>query len=686
MVLKMMSNSLLVLAIFFTAFLASETSSASARMDGTGYYGGMQQCPYPTRIGREAFSMSDEEKEERREIVKRKKELKLRKLEVARAEKQREFAGAKLERFFEGSVAEFLTGVHIEKLNKCENYKVHPSLKCFAKADDKGTSTAGEADEKGKEVAKENLSKCGEKDDVPDLLAKSWIKSDADGGGGYCAANNDSSKGSINPAICSDSKLRPESDRKNKSYSISDCTKALKDYRKFRIEQGNAQAKYDRAKDEIEDREFAASNARERAALDRKYKMEDTEGDCEDCDEESRGYSFKKPKRDWPSIIGQVGLGLGLGFLGKKYDDRNAEYQAQLGYPPTQGYPTAVSMGLPFILGGVYGAMNGGTGAGGFGCGGNTYGGGGANGVYGPFGANGGAFGYPQKMYGAPWGGGMYNPGIGAYGEFNGPNGGFPGGLNGQFGIGAAINGGYPGMGGGGAFGGGQFGGGGAFGGGQFGGGGAFGGGQFGGGGAFGGGQFGGGGAFGGGQFGGGGAFGGGQFGGGGAFGGGGGAFAGAMNGGMGSYMNNPQLQQQMMQQQQQMLQQQMQYYQAQMQAQMQAVQRQQQIQQQAAQVEQEIASLQMRLRMLYTGGGSYGGGGGGFGGGGIQGGGAISGGIYIGAAAPTPGYPGGGGGGYNGGGFQSGSFPPPGGPPAGPVPAGGPGATVPGTAPRGGR
>ncbi len=343
MVLKMMFNSLLVLALFFTAFLANEKASATiggyGSLYGSGHYGGMQQCPYPTRIGREAFSMSDEEKEERKEISKRKKELKLRKLEVARAEKEREFAGRKLERYFETSVAEFLMDVHIEKLNKCENYKVHPSLKCFAKKGDTdtGKTTAGEANDSGDAEKKEISSKCGEKDDVPDLLAKSWIKSDADGGGGYCSAGNESAKGSVNPAICSDTKLRPESDRKNKSYSVSDCTKALKDYRKFRIEQGNAQAKYDRAKDEIEDREFAASNARERAALDRKYKMEDTEGDCEDCDEESRGYTYKKPKRDWPSIIGQVGIGLGLGFLGKKYDDRNAEYQAQLGYPPTQG-------------------------------------------------------------------------------------------------------------------------------------------------------------------------------------------------------------------------------------------------------------------------------------------------------------------------------------------------------------
>lgn len=648
MVLKTMSNSLLTLAVFFTALFAAEKSKANFGLQGSGYYGGMQQCPYPTSVGRDAISMSDEEKEERKKVGLLKRELKLKKFEKDHADKELEFAGKRLERYFESSVAEFLMSVHMTKLNKCEDYKTYPGSNCYAKTDTKvkGDTTSAEADSKGSQVGSTTTAKCDGKDDVPDLLKKSWTKSEQEGGGGYCTANSDSSKGSVSPAICSDKSLRPESDSKFKSYSTSECSKALKDYRKWMIEQGNAAARIETAEQEINDRQYAISNARERAKLDREYRLATTtEGECEECDQEARGYRYEKPKKDWGSVFAQVGLGLGLGFLGKKYDDRNAEYQAQLGYPPTQGYPTALSLGLPFILGGVYGAVNGATGTGGFGCGGyGGYGGGGADGVYGPYGAGGGAFGYPQGMYGSPWGGGMYNPGIGAYGGFNGPNGGYPGGFNGQFGIGAPINGGFPGAGG-------------------YPGGGYAGGGYPGAGGFPGGGGYPGAGGF---------AANAGFAGGGGFPGSGGGGFAGGgfQGGGypgMGSYMNSPQIQAQLLQQQQQMLQQQAQYYQAQVQAQLQAVQRQQQIQQQASQVEQEIASLQLRLRMLYQGASA----GGGFGsayGGGFGGGGGISGGIYIGSAAPSPGFP------QGGGNFQGGTIP------------AGSAATVPGpgTGPRG--
>ena len=66
MVLKIMSNSLLALAVFFMALTATKKANATIVLQGSGYYGGMQQCPYPASIGREAISMSDEEKEERK--------------------------------------------------------------------------------------------------------------------------------------------------------------------------------------------------------------------------------------------------------------------------------------------------------------------------------------------------------------------------------------------------------------------------------------------------------------------------------------------------------------------------------------------------------------------------------------------------------------------------------------------
>ncbi len=654
---------------------------------GSGQWGGQQQCAYNQRAGSGATDMSDDEKELRSKISSLQTDLKKRKSEKTKFESEMKFARTRLEKVFDGDVLDFLLDTHIQNDYQCDKYKDFNGYDCDPK---KGTtvSTAVDADGKTVEAPKTD---CGSKIDVTAKLKANWNK-----GKNYCAANSTSDGGKISAEICSDDTLRPD-DRKRSLYSPSECNKFLADYRKNKILADNAQAKITRAEDDIEVRKSSISDARERAKLDREDRLRNqTEAtDCPECDQQSRGYSYQAPKRDWTSIIGQIGLGLGMGYLGKQYDDRNAEYQAQLGYPPQQGYPTAVSMGAPFVLGGIYGAINGTQGQGAFGCAGQG-GMGLGNGAYGPYGP-GGAFGYPQGMFGSPWGGGMYPPGMYPGGGMAGPNGGWPGGMNGGFALNGMLNGGIA-MGGGymgGNMQGGYMQGGGYMGGNMQGGypmsgymmGGAIGGGI-----AMGGymggnmqggypmsGNMQGGGYMGGNMQGGypmsgymmGGAIGGGiamggYMGGnmqGGYMQGGGGYMGGNMQGGymqggsmqgIGQYMNNPQylqMQQQQMQMQQQMQQQQQQmqqqYYQAQMQAQMQAYQRQAAVQQQAQQVQTEIAQLQMRLQMLYSGG-SFSGGSSGGGYYGVGAGGGYSGGY--GSAAPTPN--GGNNGGYSGGGY----------------------------------
>lgn len=589
---------------------ASYGFGGSGALAGTGYWGGTQACPYKTKTSKAAVDITDEEKREREAIKKLQNEVAVETLKRDRAEKKLELVAKKLEKFFDSSVYDFLVSVHMDKLLKCEEYRNHPKNGCPVSG--QAGVTSAPVDAAGNEVSKDVIAKCDGLEQVPDLLKDKWTK--ADGTGGYCAANSDSSRGNVNSAICSDKTLQPTDTPKYRKLSATECTRALSEYRKTRLEYDKAQALAERKQEEADERTEAIADKRELAKLEREYNMKNKlegKAECEEC--------YEKPQRDWWSTVANVAGGLGLAWYGKKIDESAQEYNAQLGFPSTNSY------GYPFVTAGVYSVINGLAGPGAYGCAGGIGGSGfpyGAGGAWGPYGTNGygpssalgGAFGYPQSMYGSPWGGGAYNPGMGWNGSLNGPNGGWPYGLNGQFGVGGPLNGqiGIPANGGwqqtatcitwpcntGSALGGiasGQIGI---------------------------------------------------------------PASGGYMNNGYmnNGYMMNGNYQLQMLQQQQAMLQQQAQqqaqmaqYYQQQAQQQMIAYQRQQAAQQEAMQVQQVIASLQARLNMIYSnaglGGSAYGGGsiygggyGGGYSGGAVGGaiGGIVSGGIYFGAASAT--------------------------------------------------
>ena len=627
--------------LFLFGLLFLSPNAKAQGLWGSGAYQGMMQCPYESRTAKNAVSMSDDEKEEREKITRLKGDLKQRQSEKKRAEAKSDFLRKKIERFFEPEVVEFLLDTHIEGAKLCDSYKSE-SNRCLTPAAPAAAAAAvnpltGAQTPAVPAVAAPSSVDCGSLTDVPELLASKWTGR-ANGKGNYCVGSTRSNAGGVSASICSDESLRP-SDSKRHSYNVSDCSRSLADYRKNRIELANAADKEERINDEIEERSTNIADARELARIERESRLRnETESDCEECDRLSNGYSYQKPKRDWMSTLVNVAGGVGMMYYGKKAEEAANEYNAQAGRPSEQSY------GYPFYQAGIAGVINGLTGPGAYGCSGGyggagfPYGGGGgwnlggsANGAYGPMGAQGGAFGYPQGMYGSPWGGGAFNPGFGMNGQIAGPWGGMQGG---QFGgmpnngsmamcfqfpcnMGGQGQFGQPGFGGQGQFGvGGQFG----MPGGQFGGmpGGQFGmpGGQFGQPGF--GGQFGVGGQFGmpggmpGGQF-------GGQFG-----------MPGGMPGqyggqfGMGNNQFGMQYQQQMMQmqmqQQQQQQQMQMQYYQAQMQQQMQQQQRAYQTQQQAMQIQMQMSQLNMQLQQLqmqssyYGSNGSLGGGGAQFG------------------------------------------------------------------------
>lgn len=424
-------NKWIVLPVFlllpltsFAQYGYSAYGYANAGLQGTGYWGGQQNCGYQISQntgGRSQTQSQQKEKTDSR-LTELKKELAAKELDKKRSEKEMELAAKKLERVFDSEILDFLLEVHIEKGNICADYKTFSGHHCGPQQVSQTGSTAvaeGTVNEDGSQVitpvAKVITSAvdCEGKEDVPERLQAKWTKQS----GGYCNANTRSSGGSVSAAICSDASLR-NSERKSTVQS-SDCSKQLANYRKYRIKRDEAQAKIERIEDEIEDRQYAIAGEKERASLDGQSRMAKTEADCEECGMMDRdGSSQKKSNRDWVSTLGNIGLGLGLAYVGKQYDDRNAEYSAQLGYPPQTGYPTAVSLGLPFILNGVYGSVNGSNGQGSMGCGNSMSG---MNGI----GQMSGAFGYPQNMYGQnPYGGGMYtmgyNPYMNGYGTMTG--------------------------------------------------------------------------------------------------------------------------------------------------------------------------------------------------------------------------------------------------------------------------
>jgi len=624
-------------------------------MYGTGYYGAMQGCSSQWSRGTNAVSMSDEEEDARDKIDEVNQKIKSKKLDLKLAESDLKRSRDKLDRVFVSDVNDFLIDTHFQQKNKCTDYNTYPDPKCATG----GTGEKNKApDDKKDSSDKEAKSNCDKRYEVTELLKFKWTNAESNKGS-FCADG----EGKVNAELlCAEKSLKVE--RPNKEI---DCKKELGLAKTSLDKKNKLQGEISDLEDKVKDLAYTIKDIREREKIEKEYKARNTEADCPtgNCYETSRGYSYRSSKRDWPEVAMNVGLGLALGYVGKKYDESAMEYQAQLGYPPTQGYPTAMSLGLPFLLNGVYGAVVGGSGRGGFGCAGGFNGTGypwgagggmggafgGPMGAYGPLSAMGGAFGYPANMYGSPWGGGMYPGGYGPNGMFAGPYGGYPYGMIPGMAVNGMVNGGLMangymmpggymanGMVNGGLMANGYMMPGGYMANGMVNGGlmsngymmpggymanGMVNGGLMSNGYMMPGGYM----------------------------------ANGMVNGGipmgnmmgnmsMGTMLNNPQYQLQMLQMQQQMAQQQMQqaqqqaqmqmqYYQQQVQYQQQAYQRQIAVQQQASQVQQEIASLQMRLQMLYSGAYT------GSGLGGINGvGGTL--GVNIGIAAPSAGINGG--------------------------------------------
>lgn len=380
---------------------------------GTGYYSGQQNCGYQnqTQPGNRGGSNSGRaggRNGEQSKTSRLQSQLKSKQTERKRAESKSDLLRKRIERYFDASVVDFLLDTHIEGNELCDRYKTSQpqcisgeAMATVSVPVDVGTGGApdfgsgpppqgggpegsrsverrqprrppsGDASlAAGPAVARTQQVQCSTLIDVPDLLKDKWS-----GPNGYCVGSGRANAGSVKPSVCSDSSLRSQERR---SVNVSECSKALSDYRKNRISLANAADAEERLQDEIDDARYAGRD--EDINGDAERSPRDTEAGCEECERQSRGYSYQSNQRDWTSTIANIAGGIGLLWYGKQAEKAANEYNAQAGWPSTQSY------GYPYYQAGIYGIINGLTGQGSFGCSSMV-------------GGNSSAFSYPQSYY-----------------------------------------------------------------------------------------------------------------------------------------------------------------------------------------------------------------------------------------------------------------------------------------------
>lgn len=383
---------------------------AQAQMWGTGMYGGMQSCPYNYGAAAGSSSYLDEIKEEQANIREAEKQLRAKKSEKKRIEKDLERSRKTVEDVVSEDFSEFVFD-HMENNRTCRSYKGHKS--------NAGQSGDGESNVSGQEggVAIVTPQTNGDIPNSVDIRAFTVQEWDV-----LCDQNK---AGSVAGLVCDGARFRqPEKGRS----TAQDCKKGLGDYKKGYAQSNKLQREIESLENAIKNSKRNIQDARTNYADEmRERQREMSEGGiCIECMQQNSGYSYQKPETDWGSVIGNIGLGLAATYMGYQTNKMVANANANIGWP-TQPYP-AWGYGFPFLAqgigqaigggSGIYGAIGGGIGAGGFGCAGMN---GGAYGMMGPYGGmnGGGMWGNPYAMAGMGMGGlggGIFMPGMGPWG------------------------------------------------------------------------------------------------------------------------------------------------------------------------------------------------------------------------------------------------------------------------------
>jgi hypothetical protein len=404
--------------------------SAHAQQWGSGYYGGMQACPYEYGAAEGSSDIQDEIYEEQDAIKEAKYQLKLKKSELKSAERLATRHRATVE---EVVAADYTTQIfsHIDNTMKACEYKGLAEVQVQGNQGGVPIPTCGSLPS-DKEVSGFTV------DQWKGLVSNT--------------------PGVVNGRVCNDFRVSEKGRR-----TVQDCQKALVEYKKENDKKSKLTSEIDALLNSIDSmKENIArlrKDAREEARDAARERRENPEGNiCPDgnCGRRSAGNSGNNTGAAITNIaLGALAIGGGI-YMGNKSIDA----AANLGFPmdPYQTYGMGLGLGLPFAASGVsqllggnglYGTVAGGVGAGAYGCAGNN---GGPYGMMGPYGgANGqGMWGNPYGMNGMnPYGGGMYAPGMGPWG-MNGPMGGmmggYPGGMMMSGGGGIMMGGMMPGM------------------------------------------------------------------------------------------------------------------------------------------------------------------------------------------------------------------------------------------------
>ncbi|UOE99894.1 hypothetical protein [Bdellovibrio reynosensis] len=380
---------LLRMAIILLTFLPITAFAQS--MWGTGMWGGMQSCPYPTRAAAGATSIDDGTKEIQEAIKEAQQEIRDKKSDKKKADRAAEKSRTEISKSLNDPYAESVLA-HIENFRRCNEYaSQQPS------ADPTVTSQEGEH-----MIANANILP------LQGFTSSEWNQ--------VC---DRSKSGSVNASICASPKYSA-----GKS-NDSNCRKALSEFRKQYGESQKLQKDIEGLEEQVARYKEDLKDAKKEAAeMLKEQRLAKTEGGiCVECMQQNSGYSAQKSETDWAGVAANIGTGVLATYMGYQNNKMTAEYNSNLGWP-TQSYPSW-SYGFPYIAAGLYGAMGGGTGQGSFGCGSGMGGTGNINGAMGMmgsmgtgsmYGSMGGAFGYPSGMMGNIAGGGMFNSGIGPWG------------------------------------------------------------------------------------------------------------------------------------------------------------------------------------------------------------------------------------------------------------------------------
>ncbi len=361
-----LKNKLLIAGFIFT----SGTNTNAQMMWGTGMYGGMQTCPYTTSIGDGANSTLDDLKELESSIKDMQRQLQTKKRDKKKFDKLVELSERDIKSVVSDEYAEFALE-HMQNARQCSEYKGLPGAEQILSVGTEGETPVAPV----------------QSVDTKPFQVKDWAS--------LCDPNK---SGSVFPVLCDSSRYRQQGG--DSRGDIKNCKKGLSEYRKNYSQSQKIQRDVDALERSISTAKDNMKDAKQAMIDEQRASTEG--GVCVNCVANSAGYSYQQQNRgtDWANVAGNLLTGAVGMYAGYKNNQMVAQYNSNLGFPTT-AYPT-IGYGLPYIAAGLYGALGGGTGQGGFGCGSSNS----ASMM------NGGAFGYPNSMYGNPAGGGMYMPGL----------------------------------------------------------------------------------------------------------------------------------------------------------------------------------------------------------------------------------------------------------------------------------